>query len=53
MSQANYQVGESVYTYGPPTYDWGTFNLEAQGAIVDQWFAGVPVVTVPQSQSRR
>jgi hypothetical protein len=47
VNQANYQVGESVYTYGPPTYDWGTFNLEAQGAIVDQWFAGVPVVTAP------
>lgn len=47
VNQTNYQVGESVYTYGPPTYDWGTFNLEAQGAIVDQWFAGVPVVSVP------
>lgn len=47
VNQANYQVGQNVYQYGPPTYDWNAFNLEAQGAIVDQWFAGVPVVNAP------
>jgi hypothetical protein len=47
VNQANYQAGQSVYQYGPPTYDFGAFNLEAQGAIVDQWFAGVPVAGSP------
>lgn len=28
------------YNYGPPGQPWSSFNLEAQGAIVDQWFGG-------------
>ena len=51
VNQANYQVGQSVYQYGPPTYDWPAFNLEAQGAIVDQWFAGVPVASAPNRKA--
>jgi hypothetical protein len=47
VNQANYNVGQSVYTYGPPGPAWGDFNLEAQGAIVDQWFGGTRTVVVP------
>ncbi|MDE3196892.1 MAG: hypothetical protein KGN84_11145 [Acidobacteriota bacterium] len=41
------QVGQSVYQYGPPGPAWGDFGLEQQGAIVDQWFGGVQVVSAP------
>ena len=47
VNQANNQVGQSVYVYGPPGPAWNSFNLEAQAAIVDQWFAGIPTVVVP------
>lgn len=47
VTQTNKQVGQSVYQYGPPTTAWGDFNLEAQGAIVDQWFGGIAVVNAP------
>jgi uncharacterized protein with LGFP repeats len=47
VNQANYNVGQSVYTYGPPESSWGDFNLEAQGAIVDQWFGGTSTPVVP------
>lgn len=47
VNQANYNVGQSVYTYGPPGPGWGDFNLEAQGAMVDQWFGGTPTVVAP------
>jgi hypothetical protein len=47
VNQANYLVGQSVYTYGPPGPPWGSFNLEAQGAIVDQWFGGIQTPVVP------
>ncbi len=47
VTQANKQVGQQVYQYGPPTTPWGDFNLEAQGAIVDQWFGGTTVVNAP------
>jgi hypothetical protein len=33
-------VGRVAYQYGPPGPGWSSFNLEAQAAIVDQWFAG-------------
>jgi hypothetical protein len=29
-----------VYKYGPAGGRWGDFNLEQQGKIVDEWFAG-------------
>ena len=29
-----------VYTYGPATVNFDEFNLEQQGSIVDEWFAG-------------
>jgi hypothetical protein len=38
--QAHYQLGENVYAYGPPGPPYSAFNLEAQAAIVDQWFGG-------------
>src|SRR5262249_7424711 len=47
VNQANNQVGQSVYQYGPPGGPWHEFGLEAQGAIVDQWFGGVPTAVVP------
>jgi len=34
-------VGRKAYTPGPPGQPWHCFNLEAQGAIVDKWFAGI------------
>jgi len=43
VNQANNQVGENVYEYGPPGPRWSAFNLEQQGAIVDHWFSrGMP-----------
>jgi hypothetical protein len=47
VTQANRQVGQSVYQYGPPGPNWQDFNLEQQGAIVDQWFAGTATAVVP------
>jgi hypothetical protein len=47
VNQANNTVGQSVYQYGPPGPVWSNFNLEQQGAIVDQWFGGTPTVVVP------
>jgi uncharacterized protein with LGFP repeats len=47
VNQANKAVGQSVYVYGPPGPPWSDFNLEAQGAIVDQWFGGIPTPVVP------
>ncbi len=40
VNQANYSFGDNVYQYGPAGPGWVTFNLEQQGAIVDQWFGG-------------
>jgi hypothetical protein len=45
--QAEYLVGESVYTYPPPGQPWHDFGVEQQAAIVDQWFAGIPVYGAP------
>ena len=53
VNQANNQVGQTVYQYGPPTLPWNSFNLEAQGAIVDQWFAGVAVVMAPNRSTQQ
>jgi hypothetical protein len=47
VNQANNQVGQTVYQYGPPGGPWHDFGLEAQGAIVDQWFGGVATAAVP------
>ena len=40
VNQANFIAGHNVYEYGPPGPPWSAFNLEQQGAIVDQWFGG-------------
>jgi hypothetical protein len=41
VNQVNHSVfGDPIYEYGPAGPDWSTFNLEQQGAIVDQWFGG-------------
>jgi hypothetical protein len=50
--QANRQVGESVYQYGPPGLAWDSFGVEQQGAIVDQWFAGISTVIVPYRKAQ-
>ena len=42
VNQTKYTLGTNVYAYGPPTTPWDSFNLEEQGAVVDQWFGGVP-----------
>jgi hypothetical protein len=36
----NQTVASNPYQYGPPGQPWSSFNIEAQGAIVDQWFGG-------------
>jgi hypothetical protein len=36
----NQTVVSDPYVYGPPGPPWRSFNMEAQGAIVDQWFGG-------------
>ncbi len=40
VNQTNYLFGDDVYAYGPAGPDWSSFNMEQQGAIVDQWFGG-------------
>jgi hypothetical protein len=40
VNQANYVFGDNVYAYGPAGPDWSSFNLEQQGAIVNEWFGG-------------
>jgi hypothetical protein len=32
--------GSTAYNYGPPGTPWGCFGMEAQAAIVDEWFGG-------------
>ncbi len=39
--QGHDQFGGSAYAYGAPGRPWGDFGTEQQGAIVDQWFAGM------------
>ncbi len=39
VTQFNKQLGEDVYNVAPAGPKWGDFGLEAQGALVDQWFA--------------
>jgi hypothetical protein len=39
-NQADYSMGQDVYQYGDASQGWSQFNLEQQGAIVDQWYAG-------------
>ena len=36
----NQTVVSNPYVYGPAGQPWRCFNMEAQGAIVDQWFGG-------------
>lgn len=36
----NQTVVSDPYFYGSPGQSWSCFNMEAQGAIVDQWFGG-------------
>lgn len=33
-------TGKAAYQYGPAGPAWSSYNLESQGAIVDQWFGG-------------
>ncbi len=40
VNQARNEFGGSAYNYGPPGRPWSKFNLEQQGAIVDEWYAG-------------
>jgi hypothetical protein len=40
VNQVEYTFGDNVYDYGAPGLPWADFNLEQQGAIVDQWFGG-------------
>lgn len=34
-------LGSDAYKYGPAGQEWSSFHMEAQAAIVDQWFAGI------------
>ena len=47
VTQTNYQVGEDVYAYGPPTTPWSDFGLEQQAAVVDNWYGGNANYSVP------
>lgn len=47
VDAANKQVSGNVYQYGPPGPAWSSFGVEQQGAIVDQWFAGISTPVVP------
>ena len=40
VNQTNFLLGDDVYAYGAAGPPWSSFNLEQQGAIVDQWFGG-------------
>jgi hypothetical protein len=40
VNQAAFSMGDNVYAYGPAGPEWSAFNLEQQGQIVNQWFAG-------------
>ena len=40
VGTSNVIHGPSSYHYGPAGPPWGSFHMEAQGAIVDQWFGG-------------
>lgn len=39
VNQERNTFGDSVYKYDGPGPNWGDFNAEQQGSIVDQWFA--------------
>lgn len=43
ITQAKNSLISSAYRYGAPDRPWEKFGLEAQGAIVDQWFGGTRV----------
>jgi hypothetical protein len=40
VNQTAYEFGDDVYAYWGPDPDWSDFNLEQQGQIVNEWFAG-------------
>jgi hypothetical protein len=40
VNQTHYLMGDDVYAYGPAGPAWSDLNLEQQGQIVNQWFAG-------------
>ena len=50
VNQSAYNQGDNVYAYGPAGPDWSAFNLEQQGAIVNQWYAGNNDGGTPQGQ---
>jgi hypothetical protein len=39
-TQASNSTGSNVYAYGPAGPSWGSFNIEQQAMIVQQWYAG-------------
>jgi hypothetical protein len=43
----NQTVISDPYDYGDAGQPWSSFNMEAQGAIVDQWFGGNGKQTAP------
>ncbi len=47
VAQAEYLSGSGVYSYPPPGQPWHEFGVEQQGAVVDQWFGGIPVYGAP------
>ncbi|MEO9264737.1 MAG: hypothetical protein ABI282_11660 [Candidatus Baltobacteraceae bacterium] len=40
VNQTTNTFGDNVYAYGAAGPPWSSFNLEQQGQIVNQWFAG-------------
>ena len=40
VNQAEFILGDDVYSYGAPGPAWSTWNAEQQATIVDQWFGG-------------
>jgi hypothetical protein len=46
-------LGQNPYSYGAPDVPWASYNPEAQGAIVDQWFGGIATGTDPANVGSR
>src|SRR5215831_15991323 len=51
VNQADYSFGDDVYQYGSAVKGWSALNLEQQGAIVDQWFAGSSAAAIDMRYS--
>jgi hypothetical protein len=48
----NQTLVSDPYKYGPPGPPWSSFGLEAQAAIVDDWFGGTFATGLEPSMSR-